>query len=334
MESGRRGGMPPWVKMTGCRPKFKKKYTLGFGGFCEVFDPKVNSRDPQRAKSESCIALCPTGNANGSWKFFNLATKRRVIRTNWKKVVTSEMVINVMNRLVINPSMESKSVEVMPNAKEEKERQVNIDETQLKSEQDKIETTETAFGNPEDKLNRNEINSGMNMNVFMLIPTLIAKYYTELSSDSRQYLQKDGSLLVRLKKALYGCKQSARLWNERLTEFLKQIGFVQNQKDPCVFSKLIDNVPITLGFHVDDGIIIRRSKSNISWFKVQMRKECGDISVHAEDDFEILGMRMQRNMDGSLEVLMEDKIEGVLETIERVVATHDFLEIDERSQFQ
>ena len=31
---------------------------------------------------------------------------------------------------------------------------------------------------------------------------------------------------------------------------------------------------------------------------------------------------------------MDDKIEGVLETVERVVATHDFLEIDERSQFQ
>ena len=193
--------MPPWVKMTGCRPKFKKEYTLGFGDFCEVFDPKVNSRDPQRAKSESCIALCPTGNANGSWKFFNLATKRRVIRTNWKKVVTSEMVINVMNRLDINPSMENKKVEVMPIAKKEKERQVNIGETQLKSEQDKIETTETDLGNPEDELKRNDINSGINLNVFMLIPPHIAKYYIELSSEIRQYLQKDGTLLVRLKKA-------------------------------------------------------------------------------------------------------------------------------------
>ena len=93
--------------------------------------------------------------------------------------------------------------------------------------------------------------------------------------------------MVRLKMALHECEKSARLWNERLTEFLKQIGFVQNLKDPCVFRKVIDNVPITLGFHVDDGIIIRRSKSNISWFKEQMRKEFGDISEHDEDDLEL-----------------------------------------------
>lgn len=41
----------------------------------------------------------------------------------------------------------------------------------------------------------------------------------------------------RLKKCLYGLKQSARVWNQTLTAALKTIGFIQATSDPCLYTR-------------------------------------------------------------------------------------------------
>lgn len=46
--------------------------------------------------------------------------------------------------------------------------------------------------------------------------------------------RKEG-LVCKLKKSLYGLKQSPRCWNEKLCEYLKLLGFKQSNADPCVF---------------------------------------------------------------------------------------------------
>jgi hypothetical protein len=40
---------------------------------------------------------------------------------------------------------------------------------------------------------------------------------------------------VRLQRALYGLKQSGRMWYNRLSEFLLKKGYVNNPDSPCVF---------------------------------------------------------------------------------------------------
>ena len=41
--------------------------------------------------------------------------------------------------------------------------------------------------------------------------------------------------ILKLKKALYGCRQAGRAWAKRLTAKLKSMGFTQSQNDPCFF---------------------------------------------------------------------------------------------------
>ncbi|CAN0206490.1 unnamed protein product, partial [Discosporangium mesarthrocarpum] len=40
--------------------------------------------------------------------------------------------------------------------------------------------------------------------------------------------------IVRLNRALYGCKQSSQAWNIHLTSTLKSFGFDQSKADPCL----------------------------------------------------------------------------------------------------
>ena len=55
------------------------------------------SNNAEQKRTVPCIALYPTGNANGSWWLLSLNTKKRVRRTNWEKMVTSDVIINIMN---------------------------------------------------------------------------------------------------------------------------------------------------------------------------------------------------------------------------------------------
>ena len=53
---------------------------------------------------------------------------------------------------------------------------------------------------------------------------------------------KEGKTLVwKLKKSLYGLKQSGRNWHNVLHHHLKELNFVQSNVDPCVFVKSDDS---------------------------------------------------------------------------------------------
>jgi hypothetical protein len=59
----------------------------------------------------------------------------------------------------------------------------------------------------------------------------------------------------RLRKALYGLRQAAKAWNDKLTEELTKLGYRQSQADPCLFYKGIFRDTVYLLVHVDDAIL-------------------------------------------------------------------------------
>jgi hypothetical protein len=89
----------PRVAFTGRKPNYNKELGLAFGDYVERYDPKVKSNDAEDDRAEPCIALYPTGNAVGSWNFLNVTSGRQVRRSNWTKMVTTELVINAVNAM-------------------------------------------------------------------------------------------------------------------------------------------------------------------------------------------------------------------------------------------
>lgn len=47
-------------------------------------------------------------------------------------------------------------------------------------------------------------------------------------------------LVCKLNKSLYGLKQSGRNWNQLLSDYLTDVGFVQNPADYCVYTKQVE----------------------------------------------------------------------------------------------
>ena len=60
------------------------------------------------------------------------------------------------------------------------------------------------------------------------------------------------ALYMRLKKALYGCMQSAILWYITFKNCLEHFGFKLNPYDRCIANKTVNGEQCTICWHVDD----------------------------------------------------------------------------------
>lgn len=73
-----------------------------------------------------------------------------------------------------------------------------------------------------------------------------------LKPEYSVFLQPNGTMIVGLTKALYGCVESAKLWYNHLRQALEADGYTQNPIDICVFNKTVNSVQCTICVHVDD----------------------------------------------------------------------------------
>ena len=61
-----------------------------------------------------------------------------------------------------------------------------------------------------------------------------------------------GMLSIKLKRSLYGLKQSGRMWYNRLSEYLIKEGYINNVICPCVFIKKSNSGFAIVAVYVDD----------------------------------------------------------------------------------
>ena len=57
------------------------------------------------------------------------------------------------------------------------------------------------------------------------------------------------------KQALYGLKQSLKVWNKKLDAALKDFRLKQSKLDPCIYFKIVGNKMLFISVYVDDELI-------------------------------------------------------------------------------
>jgi hypothetical protein len=74
----------------------------------------------------------------------------------------------------------------------------------------------------------------------------------------------------KLKRSLYGLKQSPRIWNETISQFLISIGFKQLESDNSIFCKQEgEDISIIL-LYVDDLLLFSNQKQLIKWMESKL----------------------------------------------------------------
>ena len=158
------------------------------------------------------------------------------------------------------------------------------------------------------------LHANMEGEVYMMLDKFMVEHLVQLDEECSKYRRDNGSVLVKLEKALYGCKNSGLLWYERLTSYLKKLKFVQNPHDDCVFNVNRNGVQITIGLHVDDLLITTESDDNYNWLAKMLKTEFGELTEQIEDKVNYLGMILENSKDGiriSMDTMVNDILEGV-----------------------
>lgn len=69
----------------------------------------------------------------------------------------------------------------------------------------------------------------------------------------------------KLKRSLYGLKQSPMCWNKRLSQFIKSQGFNASKVDPCLFIREDnDGKKVFITIYVDDGLICGHNEEQVN----------------------------------------------------------------------
>ena len=78
----------------------------------------------------------------------------------------------------------------------------------------------------------------------------------------------NGSMMVRVGRALYGLPESGKRWYDCLSSFLVQSGYTQSKTDNCIFWKVSGGDRIMFGLHVDNKFYVSTSQALVDEFIV------------------------------------------------------------------
>lgn len=117
--------------------------------------------------------------------------------------------------------------------------------------------------------------------------------------------------VYKLKKSLYGLRQSPRCFNDKLDAWLRTQGFSPATADPCLYTCWKDNVFMMLTVHVDDQLIASNDESALKSFKTALNNTFG-CTDHGPVNY-FLGFNVIRDVENRrLWISQEHYIENML----------------------
>ena len=75
------------------------------------------------------------------------------------------------------------------------------------------------------------------------------------------------NLVCRLKKSIYGLKQSPRCWNIAIDDHLRKMKFIQTEGDPCLYVSRDEGETVLIAVYVDDILIAGKTDKRIAEVK-------------------------------------------------------------------
>jgi hypothetical protein len=159
-------------------------------------------------------------------------------------------------------------------------------------------------------------NAWMKQRVLMRINKEVTELLVGIYPHLNTYLNNKGEISVVLVRALYGCIESGKLWNETLSAKLESLHFVKNKYDDCVFNRIDNGVQCTVVIYVDDLLMSCVDSETINTVLDELRKEFNTVTAHMGLVHSYLGMILDFSEPKALRVRMDGFVEDMLKRFE------------------
>jgi Reverse transcriptase (RNA-dependent DNA polymerase) len=157
--------------------------------------------------------------------------------------------------------------------------------------------------------------------VFMAIASNMADILIDLDPSYRRFRRDNGTIIVELDQALYGCIESALLWYKELSSFLGSIGFTPNPYEKCILNKDESGHQTTIAIYVDDLLITSTKPSHAEAVVISLRDKYKELKVTQGKVHNYLGMVMDFSKPPYVIINQTGMIEDI---VSKVTATGHF----------
>ena len=148
-----------------------------------------------------------------------------------------------------------------------------------------------------------------------LVSILKQLYLDIFKRDISEFICPDGSMVVRVLKALYGLVESALLWYKHLAATLNRAGYTTSQNDRGVFFKTMGkDRKCAIAIHVDDLLVASTHKDLLDQLLAILTETYLDINVQRDSkQLFYLGMQLDLRYDeGAIFVSQPGFIKDIL----------------------
>ena len=131
----------------------------------------------------------------------------------------------------------------------------------------------------------------MDVKTAFLNPEISNELYMEVPEGLT--VPMENNYVCKLRKTIYGLRQSSREWNELLNEYLLEFGLQRSQSDPCLYFSFAGSITLIVTVYVDDLLVWATTEERRDDFKFNIAqrfkmKDLGEASW-------ILGMRIRQS---------------------------------------
>jgi len=142
----------------------------------------------------------------------------------------------------------------------------------------------------------------------------------EMNGITDDYINDDGTCVVKLQRALYGLKQSGKLWYHTLKKELVKLGYRPNEYDSCLYTKEVNGKISFICCYVDDLLILCEDDNEHDRITDSLKQRFDELSISASKttEFNYLSMVINGNYDKTVTVSMKAYIDRVLSEADHI----------------
>ena len=116
--------------------------------------------------------------------------------------------------------------------------------------------------------------------------------------------------VLKLRKSIYGLKQSPRCWNDKLTECLNELGLHAAKNEPCVFIGKMGGHTVIVAIYVDDGLIMSSATECVQRLRESIAKK---FEITSGKPTTYVGLEINRSGDtGPIRISQKRYVQNLL----------------------